>query len=137
MLIWMRSRCNMKYLEIVGLSILAIFAPIKAILIAALVLVMADFITGVIAAYKRKEPITSSGFKQSILKAVIYEIAIILAYLAEHFLIGDLVPATKIVGTLIGLTELKSCLENLDSISGSSFFQTLIDKLVSSNDKTP
>lgn len=126
----------MKYLESLGLAILAVFAPIQSVLITALVLVAADFITGVVASWKRGEKITSSGFKQSIIKAVLYEVAILLGYLAEHYLIGELVPATKIVGALIGVVELKSCLENLDSINGTPIFRSVIEKLVSKNEKS-
>ena len=117
------------YLEISILAILAVFAPIKAVLVTTLVLVMADFVTGVIAAYKRGEKITSTGLKKSVLKALVYEAAIVLAYVAEHFLIGDLLPATKVIGALIGMTELLSCIENLNSINGSPVFGILIGKL--------
>lgn len=126
----------MKTLEIWGLALLAVFAPIHAVLAASLALVVADFLTGVFAAWKRGEPITSSGFKQSVVKVMVYEIAILFAYLAEHFLIGDLVPATKLIAGLIGLVELKSILENLDSIHGSPIFQALITKLGSKKDET-
>lgn len=117
------------YLEVTILALLAVFAPIKAILITTLVLVIADLITGIVAAYKRKEPITSTGLKQSVLKGLVYEAAICLGYVAEHFLIGDLLPVTKIIGALIGMTELLSCVENLNSINGSPVFGILIGKL--------
>lgn len=126
----------MRTLELWALAILAVFAPIQAVLVTALVLVIADLVTGVIAAYKRGETITSTGLKQSVIKALVYEVAILLAYLAEHYLIGDLLPATKIVGALIGMTELLSCMENLNSIHGSPVFKALIQKLVNKNDKS-
>lgn len=116
-------------LKLLALSVLAVFAPVKAVLIATLALVIFDFITGVIAAWKRGEAITSQGFKRSVMKAWLYQAAIVLAYIAEHFLIGDLFPATKLISALIGLTELKSILENLDSISGDSFFKSIISKV--------
>lgn len=116
-------------MKALALALLAIFAPIKLMLIGALVLVFADLITGVIAAYKRKEPITSKGLKKSIVKAFVYESAICLAYLAEHYLIGDFMPVTKILASLIGMTELLSCIENLQSINGSPVFAAIIGKL--------
>ncbi len=124
----------MKTIEVWGLALLAVFAPVKTVLITSLVLVVADFLTGVWGAWKRGEKITSGGFKQSVVKATIYELAIVLAFVAEHFLIGDLLPATKIIAALIGLTELKSILENLDSINGTPVFQTVIQKLVKKNE---
>lgn len=125
----------MKTLEIWVLTILAVFAPIKAVLITALVLVIADLLTGVAAAYKRGEMITSAGLKQSIVKAVVYELALILGYIAEHYLIGNALPATNVVGALIGITELKSCLENLDSIYGAPIFRSIIKGLVDKDEK--
>lgn len=126
----------MKTLEVWALAILSVFAPIKMVLITALVLVGADFVTGVWAAKVRKEEITSARMKESVIKAAVYEIAIIFAFLAEHYLIGDLVPATKLVAALIGLVEMKSLLENLDSINGKPIFKSVIAKLGSRKDET-
>lgn len=120
------------FLESIALSILIVFAPIKATLLAVLALIVADFITGIIAAYKRKEPITSAGFKRSIGKIFLYEVALALSFMVHQYLTGDLLPADKLVAALIGVTELKSVLENLDSISGTSFLQTIIAKVTQS-----
>ena len=122
----------MKYIEVLVLAIIAVFAPVEATLLASLALVTVDFITGVVAAYKRKEPITSAGFKRTVGKLFLYEIAICMAFLAEHYLTGTVVPACKMVSTMIGLVELKSILENVDSISGTNTFAALVDKLTQS-----
>lgn len=119
----------MKTLEILGLALLAVFAPIKAVLGVTLVLVVADFVTGVLAARARKESITSQGFKKSVMKALLYELAILMGFLVEHYLTGDFFPATKLISSLIGLTELKSMLENLDSIAGQNMFAMLIARI--------
>lgn len=124
----------MKHLETFLLSILAIFAPIKAVIITAIVLVIADLITGVLAAKKRGEAITSSGFKTTVGKILLYEVAICLAFLVQQYLTGDLFPASKLVAALIGLTELKSILENLDTISGNGMFRLLLQKVIQSKD---
>jgi phage-related holin len=116
-------------LELLALSILAVFAPVKTVLITTLILVAADFVTGIIASWRKGDAITSRGMKQSVVKAVLYEAAILLAYLAEHYLIGDSVPATKIITSLIGMTELLSCIENLNRINGSPVFSLIINKL--------
>lgn len=125
----------MKTLEIWLLALLAVFAPIKAVLITSLVLVSADFITGIWAAWRRGEKITSARMKESVIKACIYEVAVVFAFLAEHFLIGDLIPATKLIAALIGLVELRSILENLDSVNGAPVFATIINKLGSKKDE--
>lgn len=125
-----------KYLKVAEafiLSILAIFAPIKAMLITTGIMILADLITGVIAARRRNEEITSAGLRRSITKLVVYEAALMLAYLAEHYL-SDILPFVKMASALIAVVELKSIYENLNSASGMNLLKELIDKLGSKND---
>lgn len=122
-----------KYLEPLAISLLAIFAPIKAVLLAVFVLIILDMITGMMAAYKRKEKITSAQMRRSISKAVVYEIAICAAFITEKYILEVDFSAVKIIATVIGLTELKSLLENTNSITGTDVFKALIDKLGSTN----
>lgn len=121
------------YLVKIGLAILVLFAPVKHMILSALALTVADLLLGVYAAYKRKESITSAGLRRSVSKIFIYEVAICLAYIAEHFLMGDKIPISSIVAGFVGITEFKSCLENLDSISGDQLLKKLIDKIGSQN----
>lgn len=107
----------------------AVFAPIKPVVITVCVIVFFDLIFGVAAAYKRGEKITSSGFKTTVAKIFLYESALILAYLTETYLTGPYFPASKLVSAMIGVVELKSILENIDSIYGKPMFQSLIAKL--------
>jgi len=51
---------------------------------------------------------------------------ICLSFLVETFLSGSLVPVSKIATTIIGLTELKSVMENLDLLAGGSLLKSLI-----------
>ena len=120
----------MKHLEAIAVVLIAIFAPIKAALIVALSLIVVDLITGVLAARKRGEPITSSGIKRTVGKVLLYELAIALAFLCQQYLTGDIFPASKLVTALVGMTELKSILENLDCLLGTSMFQTILSKIV-------
>lgn len=122
-----------KWIEAFILSCLAVFAPIKAMLAVAGILIFADLITGVWAAYIRKEKITSAGLRRTLTKACVYEAALCLGYLAEHFMLQGAIPVTKIVSGLVGLVELKSCYENLNVISGQDLLKTVIDKLGSDN----
>lgn len=119
----------MRYLEAFILAVVTVFAPAKTALIAALALVFFDFVTGVLAARKRKEKITSAGFKRTVGKIVLYETALCLAFLAQEFLLGDDVPAFKLISTMIGLVELKSILENLDTINGKPVFRAILKKI--------
>lgn len=125
------------YLEAIGLALFTVFAPIRAILIVVFALVFCDFVTGVLAARKNKDPITSSGFKRTVGKLLMYEIALCVAFLVHQYLTGDLLPADKLVASMIGLVELKSVLENLDIISGQSLFKTILAHITQAQDSPP
>lgn len=124
------------WVKALGISLLAVFAPIKAVLATALVLVLADLIVGIVAAVKIGgwKSIMSSGIRRTFTKIFVYEAGIALGFLAETYLMGGSIPIVKIIGGVIGITEMKSVLENLDIISGGSLFKSLIAKLGSSND---
>jgi hypothetical protein len=100
-----------------------------------MVLCIVDMILGVIAAKRTSKAITSKGFGRTLVKIAVYETAICTGFLVQKYLINDLVPVVSIMGAMIGLTELKSVLENLDAISGDKFFKVLIDRLASQSDK--
>lgn len=118
----------MKY-KLLLLAVLAVFAPIKTALLTAMGLSVIDCITGIMAARKRGEPITSSNLRKTISKIVIFQTAILLAFLTEHYMMADLLPVSKIVAGYIGMTEYTSILENLNDINGGSIFKALIEKL--------
>lgn len=124
----------MKSLSTFLLSIIAVFAPIQSAIFATIAMVFADLLLGVWAAVKRKESVTSAGLGRTVSKLVVYLGAIVLAFVAEKYLTGSMLPVCKLVTTLIGAAELKSCLENVDSITGVNTFQAIITKLSSKND---
>lgn len=123
----------MKYISALILSLISILAPIQAALITVLALILVDLVTGVLAAYKRNEPITSSGLRRTLTKLFVYEIALVFSYIAQHYLIGDSIPVMKLISSMVGLVELKSVLENLNSISGTDLLKAVIEKLGSDN----
>lgn len=111
------------------LVLVLIFAPIKATIITIMVLTMADLISGLLSAKKRKDPITSSGLKRTVIKILAYEAVVMLGFLTEQYLTGDLVPVVKILAGLIGMTELKSVIENIQEITGVPLAKLLLKKL--------
>jgi len=125
----------MKYLEALGLSALAVFAPIKAVMLTTGVLILIDLMTGIIAARKRNEPVTSKGLSRTLAKIALYECGLMVSFLVHQYMTGDLLPADKLVAGMIGLVELKSILENMDTINGAPVFQTIINKTVSIQDQ--
>lgn len=126
---------NVKFLEGLLVSIVAIFAPIKMMIITTGILIAADLITGMLAARKRGEKITSAGIRRTTSKSAVYLAAICLGFMVEVFMIDHLVPISKIVSGLIGITEIKSVFENLDVISGNPILKQILAKLGSDNDK--
>lgn len=103
----------------------------------ALAMVLIDCASGIWAAHKRGEPITSAGLRRTFTKMVVYEMGIITAFLAEHYLLSDALPLIKLAGAAIALVEMKSVVENLNTINGSPIFVTLITALGSKNDEPP
>lgn len=127
---------NMKEWLIKGLIVIcSIFAPIQSMLITCGVLIIADMITGMIAAKKRKENIQSAEMRRSISKFVVYQIAIMSAFLLETYMLSNLVPVSKIVAGVIGMVEFKSILENASTIAGQDILKMVMDKLGSKNAK--
>lgn len=125
----------MKLPEALFASLVAIFAPIKAMILITMLLILVDLLSGVLAAHKRGEKIDSAGLRRTITKVGTYLTAICLGFLVETYMIEQIIPLSKLISGAIALVEIKSCLENLDSINGSSIFKTIIEKLGSVNDK--
>jgi hypothetical protein len=122
----------MKYLKLTLIAATAVFAPLKPILITTAIMILGDFITGIIASKKRGEVITSSGLRSTISKLLVYEIALMIGYLGETFML-DFLPITKMISSLIALTEMKSIYENLDSVVGGQLLASIISRLGSDN----
>lgn len=121
----------MKHHYIINILLAAVllFMPIKASLIAAMLLTGLDLVSGILAAKKRKEPITSSGLKRTVVKILVYEVCIMLAYLVERYLTQGFLPACNIATSFVGITELKSVLENIEDIAGMPILKMLISKI--------
>lgn len=119
----------MKRIELLLMTALAVLAPAKTVLMAIAALCAADLVTGLAAALKERQKITSRGLKRSLIKLAVYEVGLACAFLAETYLTGPELPAMKLVAALAGVTELKSILENLDRIGGQSLYKALLTRL--------
>lgn len=117
-----------------GVVILSVLAPIKAVIISVGILIVADLITGIWAAIKRKEKIKSSVMRRTVSKMCIYQLAVICGFLLETFLLANAFPVSKIVAGVIGMVEFKSILENSNSIVGGDVFKSILKKIGSDND---
>lgn len=124
-----------KHLEPMMIALLAVFAPVKAVLLVTGFLIFADLISGIMAARKRGEKISSAGLRRTLSKCLVYNLAVISGFLVETYMISDLLPISKLIAGVISLVELKSILENLNTINGTDIFKTVISSLGSKNDE--
>lgn len=119
------------------LALTAVLAPVKGAAFTALALCLLDLFTGLLAAYRQKEPLTSNGFGKTIVKILVYEAAILLTFLVDTYLAGFF-PLSNVVSGWIGLTELKSILENLNILAGGNLLKSIIQGIQSqSSNNTP
>lgn len=116
------------------LAATAALAPIMMVIITVGVLIMVDLITGIWAALKRGEKISSAAMRRTISKIVIYQVAVISGFMLETYILEGILPVAKIVAGVIGMVEFKSILENCNMIMGGDMFKIIINKLGSDND---
>lgn len=93
--------------------------PVAGFMVAGAFLVACDWITGVTAARKRSQKITSRGLLRTIQKITFYCMAIVLVVIVEHtFFRSNWM--VSLVATYIALVELYSNLENISIITGTN-----------------
>ena len=102
--------------------IAVLLLPIHASMEAVGALVAADLLTGIWAAHKRGEKLTSWGLRKTVSKVLAYELAIVLAYVMEANFLAFL-PVVKTIAGYIAAVEFKSATENLSKITGLDLTQ--------------
>jgi hypothetical protein len=120
------------------LSALVVFLPLKPVLVVVAVLVAASHVSGLLAARKQGKailPLLES--KKALVKLIAYVLIVGLAFLTEQYLTGDLVPLVKVLAGGIGMSELRVCLESLETLTGAPLLTSLINKLAAVNDQPP
>ncbi len=121
-----------KYLLGVATAVLALFAPVRGLIVCALVFVAIDFVTGVAASRcrarrsGRKWRFSSRRAWNTVLKFVFVTAGIMLAWLLDGIVLTfvELHLAKIFTGFVCGV-ELGSYLENAADISGQPVFRTL------------
>ena len=122
-----------EWLSKVGMAALAALAPIHMVMITVGVLIFSDLATGVWAALKRGEKISSAIMRRTISKILIYQLAVICGFMLETYILDAVIPVAKIVAGVIGMVEFKSILENSNHIVGGNIFKMILEKLGSEN----
>ena len=118
----------------IAIAACAALAPIQVVMITIGILIMLDLITGIWAAKKRGQQISSAAMRRTISKIFIYQMSVISGFLLETYLLGGSIPVSKIVTGVIGMVEFKSILENSNYIVGGDVFKMILQKLGSDND---
>jgi uncharacterized membrane protein len=93
------------------------FLPIKHFLIFTIFVVFADTVTGILAARKRGEPITSKGLYRTSQKVVVYFVGIMI-FEGAKITFSLPLNITYMVAFTIATTELYSISENIKSMTG-------------------
>jgi len=120
-----------------AISVWIALVPIHPAIISVMSLPLIDLVLALLIAQRKGTPITSAGLKRTVAKILMYEVAVVLAFVTETYLLSSLVPAVKLVTGIIGMTELKSCLEHLDELSGNSLYASLLKKLAPDQPSSP
>lgn len=113
-----------KYFEIAMVTLVAIMSPLIGVLAAVFILTIFDLISGIYAAYKRGEKISSRAMSMTVSKVIFYNIAIFTG-VGFQYLLNDTLPIVKIIASFIGLIESKSIYENIGYILGIDFWTAL------------
>jgi hypothetical protein len=104
---------------------LAVFLPIKELMLTIGFLVAADMVVGIWKALKLKQRIRSRRMSDTVTKLLLYQIAIMSGFLIETFIIAELIPITKLVATVIAVIEFKSIVESIESVTGKDLWSKL------------
>jgi hypothetical protein len=104
---------------------LAVFLPIKELMLTIGFLVGADMVVGIWKALKLKQRIRSRRMSDTITKLLLYQIAIMSGFLIESFIIAELIPITKLVATVIAVIEFKSIIESIESVTGKDLWSRI------------
>jgi len=106
--------------------LLTLFSPVNGVMVTMVFLIIVDFITGSYASFKKHIPISSSRIGHTISKFFIYNLVILAAFFLEKHIVNE-VPFLKIIAGFIAITEIKSILENYNTIYGVNPFKALVN----------
>lgn len=111
---------------------LGFIIPVADFMILCSALVVVDFITGVLAAKKRKEQLSSKGFQRTITKITLYFVAILLSRGMDVVFLYNITTKfsfSYIVAGFVCLTEFKSNLENIGTLTGTDIWGHIVSRM--------
>lgn len=113
--------------------ICSFFLPISGILGLLFALILADTATGIWKAKHLKQQITSRKLSAVISKLVLYELAVVLFYLIDYYILNDIILTffsvplmlTKILALVLASIEVMSINENFKVVKGIDIWQSM------------
>jgi len=99
------------------LASLSVLLPIKELMLTIGFLVFADLVVGLWKAMKLKQRIRSRRMSDTVTKLLLYQLAIISSFLIEKYVITEMLPIAKLVGTVIAIIEFKSIIESIEAVT--------------------
>lgn len=107
-------------------AMVALFTPLLTIMGSMVFLVLCDLVTGILKAKKQGELITSYGIKRTVAKLGVYLLVILMSHVTELYLTQGTIPVLNVVASIIGITELKSCVENINILTGGGVLDAVV-----------
>ena len=104
---------------------LAVFLPIKELMLTIGFLVSADLVVGLWKAIKTGQRIRSRRMSDTVTKLLLYQLAIMSGFLIETFIISELIPITKLIATVIAIIEFKSIVESIEAVTGKDLWSKI------------
>jgi len=122
-----------KYIIQLSAVVSAFFLPISGILFLIGFAILVDTITGLWKAKKLKIKITSRGLSAVVSKLFLYEVAVILTYLIDYYILNDIIlqffsvplMLTKILSLVLVSIEAISISENYKAVKGIDIWSAL------------
>ena len=126
------QKTNMELIKVYTFTLLywvvVYFQPTLEFMLLVGFFVVMDTVTGMAAAFKLGEELTSKKFRAVFPKFIIYGCAVLVAHVLQRQFFPDF-PAMKIVAGFVAYSELMSIDENIQKITGVSVFKFFIKKL--------
>lgn len=122
-----------KHFSDICIACIAVLAPEVPVLITVGILIIFDLLTGVAAAIKRKEYITSRKLSLTISKAIFYGIAYFTSMAIQYL---TTFPFKLLMAGFIGIVEAKSILENISYILGIDFWIVIKNYIIRNQQST-
>jgi hypothetical protein len=104
------------------LACMSIFLPIRELMLTIGFLVGADMVVGIWKALKTGQKIRSRRMSDTVTKMLLYQLAIVSGFLIEKYIITDILPIAKLIGSVIAIIEFKSIVESIESVTGQNLW---------------